>query len=74
MNVIFINHSSGNLQRLVLGCEALVSLLGDGQLDAAALGQGDEGLRAFADDEDVGQAGCERVTVGVLKEKRQWRH
>ena len=51
---------------LVLGAEPLVPLLGDGELDAAALGQGDVGLGALADHEDVAEAGGEGVAVGVL--------
>ena len=55
------------LTKLVLAGEALVSLLGDGELDTSTPGQGDVGLRALADDEDVGQTGSEGVAVGVLK-------
>ena len=45
----------------------LISLFGDGQLDAITPGQGDVGLGAFADHEDVAQSGSESVTHGVLK-------
>ena len=38
-------------------CYTLVSLFGDGQLDASTPGQGDVGLGAFADHEDVAQSG-----------------
>lgn len=44
---------------------AAVALLGDGQLDTLALGQGDPGLLG-TDDEDVGLAGGEGVVNGVL--------
>ena len=37
------------------GVETLVSLLGDGQLHTVALGQGDVGLGALANHENVGQ-------------------
>ena len=47
--------------------KTFVSLLGDGQLDAVASGQGDVRLGALADHEDVGQTGGEGVTVRVLK-------
>ena len=43
-----------------------VTLLGDGQLDTLALGQGDPGLLG-ADDEDVALTGGERVVNGVLE-------
>ena len=51
---------------LVLGAEPLVPLLCDGELDAAALGQGDVGLGALADHEDVAQPRGEGLAVGVL--------
>ena len=56
---------------LVLAGEALFSLLGDGELDAASPGQGDVRLRALADDEDVGQTGGEGVAVGVLEKSEK---
>ena len=37
------------------GVETLVPLLGDGELDAVALGQGNVRLGALADHEDIGQ-------------------
>jgi hypothetical protein len=43
-----------------------VALLGDGQLDALALGEGDPGL-LLADDEDVALACGEGVVDGVLE-------
>lgn len=42
-----------------------ISLLGNGELDTLALGQGDPGLLG-ADDEDVGLTGGEGVVNGVL--------
>ena len=54
-------------ENLALGRDTLVSLFGDGQLDAVTPGQGDVGLGAFADHEDVAQSGSESVTHGVLK-------
>ena len=69
MKLIFIRRffpTISTLTKLVLAGEALVSLLGDGELDACTPGQGDVGLRALADDEDVGQTGGEGVAVGVL--------
>ena len=44
---------------------AAVTLLGDAELDALALGEGDPGL-VLADDEDVALAGGEGVVEGVL--------
>lgn len=38
---------------------ALVTLLGDGELDTTAAGHGDHGLAVGADDEDVGETGGE---------------
>ena len=46
--------------------EPLVPLFGDGELDTSALGKGDVGLGALADDEDVAETGGEDVTVGIL--------
>lgn len=43
-----------------------VTLLGDGELDTLALGQGDPGL-LLANDEDVALAGGEGVVNGVLE-------
>ena len=43
------------------GVEALVSLLSDGELDTVALGQGDVGLGALANHEDVGQPGKHKL-------------
>jgi len=48
-----------------LGATA-VTLLGDGELDALALGEGDPGLLA-TNDKDVGLAGGEGVVNGVLE-------
>lgn len=42
-----------------------VTLLGDGELDTLALGQGDPGL-VLADDEDVALTGGKGVVDGVL--------
>ena len=42
-----------------------VTLLGDGELDTLALGQGDPGL-VLADDEDVALTGGKRVVNGIL--------
>ena len=44
---------------------AAVTLLGDGELDTLALGEGDPGL-LLADDEDVALTGGELVVNGVL--------
>lgn len=44
---------------------AAVTLLGDGELDTLALGQGDPGL-VLADDEDVALTGGEAVVNGIL--------
>lgn len=44
---------------------AAVTLLGDGELDTLALGQGDPGL-VLTDDEDVGLTGGEGVVNSVL--------
>lgn len=44
---------------------AAISLLGNGELDTLALGQGDPGLLR-ADDEDVGLTGGEGVVNGIL--------
>jgi len=49
-----------------LGGQTLVALLRDAQLDALALGQGDVGLVALANDEHVGQTGGEHMALGVL--------
>ena len=57
---------SAHYNKLVLAREALVSLLGDGELDASTSGQRDVRLLALADDEDVSHAGGESVAVGVL--------
>lgn len=43
-----------------------VTLLGDGELDALALGEGNPGLLA-ADDEDVALTGGEGVVNGILQ-------
>ena len=58
---------SAHYNKLVLAREALVSLLGDGELDASTSGQRDVRLLALADDEDVSHAGGESVAVGVLQ-------
>merc|ERR1719295_893913 len=52
--------------RSLLAGETLVPLLGNGQLQTLALRQGDVGLVALADNEDISEPGGEGVTVGVL--------
>ena len=52
---------------VLLGREPLVPLFGDRELDSAALGQADVGLRTLADHEDVTQTGSKSVAIGVLK-------
>lgn len=47
------------------GAEGLGLLLEDCEADTLALGEGDQGLVALADDEDVGEAGGELVAGGV---------
>merc|ERR1719232_1179000 len=58
--------SNSSQKRSGLSAKSLVSLLGDGELDSLALGKGDVGLVALADDEHVVDPGGEGVTVGVL--------
>ena len=60
-------------RRLPLGCSLLlalleseVALLDEAELDASGGEEGDDGLLALADDEDVAGAGGEGVAVGVL--------
>lgn len=43
-----------------------VTLLNEGKADTLLLGQGDEGLFAVTDHENVSETGGERVTLGVL--------
>ena len=64
----FLNNKTD--ESLALDLKTLVSLLGHGQLDAVASGQGDVGLGAFADDEDVREPGGEGVTVGILNKTK----
>ena len=63
------NSSERRRISLALDLKTFVSLLGDGELDAVASGQGDVGLGAFADDEDVSETGGESVAVDVLVKK-----
>jgi len=67
MNALLKSRGRGN--SLVIRLIARLSvfhLIDKGKLDTLALGERDEGLLAFADDEDVAQTGSERVTVGIF--------
>ena len=48
------------------GRRPLAGLLDDGLLDALALGEGDPGLGALADGEDITEASSELVARGIL--------
>jgi len=54
------------LEDLLGDSEPLIPLLRDGQLDPLALGEGDVGLVALPDHEDVPEPGGEHVAVAVL--------
>ena len=49
-----------------LTSDSHVSLLDQAELDALALGEGDQGLLALTDHEDVAKTGGESVATGVL--------
>ena len=51
---------------LVFVGESLLSLLSEGKLDTLAREEGDHGLLAFSNNEDVVDSGGEGVTSGVL--------
>ena len=51
---------------MCLGCQTLVTFLGNAQLDTLALGQGNVGLVTLANDEHIGQSGGKDVSLGIL--------
>ena len=49
-----------------LGCESLLGLLNNGQLDTLALGKSHPGLCTFANDEHISQTCCKLMPSGIL--------